>query len=82
MLRSLENLQFIKNNPKGTLSQKKPDRIYERCLDGKVEAHLIALTYIGAEQGHAGWTLRLLRDQRWSNWPMWKASRMKRFELC
>jgi hypothetical protein len=48
---------------KGTLSRKKPDRIYERCLDGEAEAHLVALTCSEAPEGHAGWTLRLLRDQ-------------------
>ena len=48
---------------KGTLSRKKPDRIYERCLDGEAEAHLIALTCSEPPAGQAGWTLRLLRDQ-------------------
>ena len=55
--------QYHERGLKGTLSRKKPDRIYERCLDGEAEAHLIALTCSEAPEGHAGWTLRLLRDQ-------------------
>jgi len=55
--------QYHERGLKGTLSRKKPDRIYERCLDGEAEAHLIALTCSEAPAGHAGWTLRLLRDQ-------------------
>jgi len=39
------------------------DRIYESCLDGEAEAHLIALTCSEAPEGHGHWTLRLLRDQ-------------------
>ena len=48
---------------KGALVRKKPDRIYERCLDGEAEAHLIALACSEAPEGHARWTLRLLRDE-------------------
>ena len=55
--------QYHGRGLKGTLSRKKPDRIYERCLDGEAEAHLVALTCSEAPEGHAGWTLRLLRDQ-------------------
>ena len=55
--------QYHERGLKGTLSRKKPDRIYERCLDGEGEAHLIALTCSEAPEGHEGWTLRLLKDQ-------------------
>ncbi len=55
--------QYHERGLKGTLSRKKPDRIYERCLDGEGEAHLIALTCSEAPKGHEGWTLRLLKDQ-------------------
>ena len=48
---------------KGTLTRKKPDRIYERCLDGEAEAHLIALTCSEPPEGYGQWTLRLLRDE-------------------
>ena len=55
--------QYHERGLKGTLSRKKPDRIYERCLDGEGEAHLIALTCSEAPEGREGWTLRLLKDQ-------------------
>lgn len=48
---------------KGTIARKKPDRVYERCLDGKAEAHLIALACSEPPAGHGRWTLRLLRDE-------------------
>jgi len=55
--------QYHERGLKGTLSRKKPDRIYERCLDGEAEAHLIAMTCGEAPEGYERWTLRLLRDQ-------------------
>lgn len=55
--------QYHEKGLKGTLIRKKPERIYERCLDGEAEAHLIALTCSEPPEGHARWTLRLLRDQ-------------------
>jgi hypothetical protein len=48
---------------KGTIARKKPDRIYERCLDGEAEAHLIAMVCSEAPEGYERWTLRLLRDE-------------------
>jgi hypothetical protein len=42
------------------LERKDPDRQYERKLDGKAEAQLIALSCSPAPQGRARWTLRLL----------------------
>lgn len=48
---------------KGTIARKKPDRIYERCLDGEAEAHLIALACSDPPEGYGCWTLRLLRDE-------------------
>jgi hypothetical protein len=55
--------QYHERGLKGTLSRKKPDRIYERCLDGVGEAHLIALACSAAPKGQDGWSLRLLKDQ-------------------
>ena len=34
-----------------------------RKLDGKQEAHLVAVACSAAPEGHARWTLRLLADQ-------------------
>jgi hypothetical protein len=42
------------------LYRKKPDRDYERILDGEGEAHLIALACSEAPDGYAQWSLRLL----------------------
>ena len=55
--------QYHERGLEGTLSRKKPDRIYERRLDGEAEAHLIALTCSEAPEGFERWTLRLLGDQ-------------------
>ena len=45
------------------LNRKKPDREYGHCLDGKAEAHLIALVCSKAPDGYERWTLRLLQDR-------------------
>ena len=45
------------------LMPKDPDRNYPRKLDGKAEAHLIALNCGAAPEGHARWTLRLLAER-------------------
>jgi hypothetical protein len=42
---------------------KKGSRIYARKLDGKQEAHLIALACSAPPEGHGCWTLRLLADK-------------------
>jgi hypothetical protein len=45
------------------LQRKKPDREYQRSLDGEGEAHLIALACSQPPAGRAQWSLRLLRDR-------------------
>jgi transposase len=55
--------QYHERGLKGTLSRKKPDRIYERCLDGAGEAHLIALACSKAPDGYDRWSLRMLKDE-------------------
>lgn len=45
------------------LNRKKPEREYERCLDGEAEAHLIALICGKPPEGNARWTLRLLQKR-------------------
>lgn len=42
------------------LERKDPERVYERKLDGKAEAQLIALCCSEPPESHACWTLRLL----------------------
>ncbi len=46
-----------------TLQRKRPDRVYERALDGKQEGHLIAVACGTPPEGQARWTLRLLADE-------------------
>ena len=64
---SLTVYNVRKNYSQGGLQRaifrKKPDRVYERRLDGKDEAHLIALACSEAPEGYERWSLRLLKDR-------------------
>ena len=55
--------QFVAEGLAATLQRKRPDRVYERCLDGRQEAHLVALTCGEPPAGQARWSLRLLADE-------------------
>jgi hypothetical protein len=55
--------QFVSDGLAATLARKRPDRVYERRLDGRQEAHLIALACATPPDGHAQWSLRLLADE-------------------
>lgn len=55
--------QFVTDGLPATLARKRPDRVYERRLDGRQEAHLIALACSASPDGHAQWSLRLLADE-------------------
>ncbi len=46
-----------------TLARKRPDRTYERRLDGRQEARLVALACSVPPEGQARWTLRLLAGE-------------------
>jgi transposase len=52
--------QFVVEGLAATLARKRPDRVYERALDGRQEAHLVALACSQPPDGHARWSLRLL----------------------
>jgi Homeodomain-like domain len=54
---------FVEEGLEATLQPKPTTRNYERKLDGKAEAHLIALACSAPPKGRARWTLRLLGDQ-------------------
>ena len=54
---------YVEQGLETTLHRKKPDREYERCLDGKAEAHLIALACGEPPAGRERWTLRLLASE-------------------
>jgi len=64
---SLTVYNVRKNYTEGGLNRailrKKPDRIYERRLDGEGEAHLIALACGEPPDGYERWSLRLLQDR-------------------
>ena len=44
------------------LNRKPPERAYERKMDGKTEAHLVALVCEEPPKGRVRWTLRLLSE--------------------
>ncbi len=64
---SLTVYNVRKNYTEGGLPRailrKKPDRVYERRLDGEGEAHLIALACSDPPDGYERWSLRLLQDR-------------------
>lgn len=45
------------------INRKPPTRDYERKIDGKAEAHLVALICGEPPEGRARWTLRLLAER-------------------
>ena len=47
----------------GAIRRKRPEREYLPRLDGKAEAHLVALTCGEPPKGQARWTLRLLQEK-------------------
>lgn len=54
---------FVEEGLEETLNPKPTARTYVRRLDGKAEAHLVALACGAAPEGRARWTLRLLADR-------------------
>lgn len=55
--------QFVEEGLEATLQPPPSTRIYQRRLDGKAEAHLVALACGAPPDGRARWTLRLLADR-------------------
>lgn len=54
---------YAKDGFDAALNRKQPDREYERKIDGKTEAHLVALSCGEPPAGRVRWTLRLLAEQ-------------------
>jgi len=54
---------FVEEGIDATLNPKPTSRTYERRLDGKAEAHLVAIACGAPPEGRARWTLRLLADR-------------------
>lgn len=55
--------QFVEEGMEAALNPKPTTRIYQRRLDGKAEAHLVALACGAPPEGRAHWPLRLLADR-------------------
>lgn len=55
--------RFWRQGLEAALERSAPDRLYERSLDGRAEARLIALACSEAPQGRDRWSLRLLADK-------------------
>jgi transposase len=55
--------RFVEEGLAAALRPQPTTRQYERKLDGKAEAHLLALACSPAPEGQAPWTLRLLADK-------------------
>jgi transposase len=54
--------QFVEEGLEHALQPPPRRRVYQRLLDGKAEAHLVALACSAPPEGRARWTLRLLSD--------------------
>ena len=52
--------RFAERGLEGRVKRKKPDREYERLLDGQQEARLLQLACSETPDGHSQWSLRLL----------------------
>ena len=55
--------RFVEEGLEAALNPKPSQRVYQRKMDGKAEAHLIALACGAPPEGRSHWTLRLLSDQ-------------------
>jgi hypothetical protein len=55
--------RFVEDGLEAALERKPTTRQYERLIDGKAEAHLIALACSDPPEGQARWTLRLLANK-------------------
>jgi transposase len=55
--------QYVEQGLEAALNRRAPRREYARKLDGKQEAHLIALACGEPPTGQARWSLRLLADR-------------------
>lgn len=63
--RTVEHLRAwaCEAGPAGALERRPAARVYERKLDGRGEARLIALAKEKPPGGHARWTMQLLADR-------------------
>jgi transposase len=54
---------YVEQGLEAAIRRKKPDREYVQRLDGKAEAHLVALACSEPPTGQEHWTLRLLQER-------------------
>lgn len=52
--------RFVEEGLQAALKRRASTRQYERLLDGKAEAHLIALACSAPPKGHKHWSMRML----------------------
>jgi len=55
--------QFVEEGLEAAINRRRPNRTYQRRLDGRAEAHLVALTCSKPPEGEARWSLRLLASR-------------------
>lgn len=55
--------QFVEEGFEEALEPKPTTRVYQRRLDGKAEAHLVAIACGAPPEGRSRWTLELLGDR-------------------
>ncbi len=53
----------VEEGVEAAITSRRPKRDYQRKLDGRQEAHLIALACTEPPEGRARWSLRLLADR-------------------
>ena len=53
---------YVEGGLDAALNRQPTSRLYERKIDGKTEAHLIALACGSGPEGYAQWSLRLLAE--------------------
>ena len=58
-----ERRRFCEDGLEVALMPKKPGRPRRRVLDGRAEAHLVALSCSDAPEGRESWSMRLLADR-------------------
>jgi transposase len=55
--------RFYEGGLEAALERSMPDRVYKRSLEGRAEAHLIALACSEPPRGRDRWSFRLLADK-------------------
>lgn len=64
-MRTIDRIKkrFIEEGLEGVLERKASSRVYEKKIDGEVEAKLVQLCCSEPPPGYAKWSLRLLADK-------------------